>query len=525
MPTSHGRLARALAVVVAGATLGVAVTAMPARAATTLVSDLTASLAPRGLLLTWTNPGTATPIVRDVTAEAGPTYDPAGPAVTAPPTAACPATTCRYDGSFTNTASRRYAVWSTDDGTPATASSNPGLITVEALPVVPTSAALAVSATHVVYNRAIVLTASLTRGGVPFPGATLRLLSGVVGTSPSVLKTLTTGADGKVQVSYVPLRARTYQVVFEEDAFSGRSASAVKTVSWSPRVTARFSPAVVEWKQSTTFKGSVAPGFPGSAVAVQRWYSTGWVTVARPVLSSSSTYAVALRLPIGRYYFRTLLPSGTARSTGTSVTTRLTVTPRTLEQGDDGPDVLALERKLYSLRYDVGKVDGYFGYDTRHGVTAFQKVEGLTRTGKWTVAERSRVLSPRGFRMRYRDDRLTAEVDITRQVLVLGRGGVIQKIVDVSTGSEQVYYQEGVRQIAHTPRGVFSIVRKIDGIRVSKLGELYRPSYFYKGWAIHGNGSVPTYPASHGCVRITNPVADRLFYRLVIGTRVAVYDS
>jgi lipoprotein-anchoring transpeptidase ErfK/SrfK len=135
------------------------------------------------------------------------------------------------------------------------------------------------------------------------------------------------------------------------------------------------------------------------------------------------------------------------------------------------------------------------------------------------------VLSPRGIRMRYRDSRLTAEVDITRQVLVLGRNGVIQKIVDVSTGSEQYYYQDGVRYRAHTPRGVFRVYRKIDGIRISKLGELYRPSYFYQGWAVHGSGSVPTYPASHGCVRITNPVADRLFSLLAIGTRVAVYDE
>jgi lipoprotein-anchoring transpeptidase ErfK/SrfK len=158
-------------------------------------------------------------------------------------------------------------------------------------------------------------------------------------------------------------------------------------------------------------------------------------------------------------------------------------------------------------------------------VQAFQKVERLSRTGKWGATERARVLSPRGFALRYHDDRLTAEIDITRQVLVLARSGVIQAIVDISSGSEQYYYQDGVRYVAHTPRGVYRIYRKIDGIRVSKLGELYRPSYFYQGWAIHGSGSVPTYPASHGCVRITNYVADRLFSKLAIGTRVAVYDS
>ena len=35
--------------------------------------------------------------------------------------------------------------------------------------------------------------------------------------------------------------------------------------------------------------------------------------------------------------------------------------------------------------------------------------------------------------------------------------------------------------------------------------------YFFKGWAIHGSPSVPAYPASHGCVRISNADADWLF--------------
>ena len=230
-------------------------------------------------------------------------------------------------------------------------------------------------------------------------------------------------------------------------------------------------------------------------------------------------------MPIGKFTYRAVLPAATDHASGISASAVLSVVARTLRQGDYGPDVLAMEKKLAALHYDVGTVDSSFTYDTRHGVTAFQKVEGLPRTGTWSPTERVRMLHPHVFRLRYHDSRLTAEVDITRQVLVLARNGVIITIVDVSTGSEKPYYQDGVKYIAHTPRGVFSIFHKIDGIRVSKLGELYRPSYFYKGWAIHGSGSVPTYPASHGCVRITNPVADRLFAVLKIGTRVAVYDE
>jgi hypothetical protein len=217
-------------------------------------------------------------------------------------------------------------------------------------------------------------------------------VSSVLGGTPAVLATLTTRADGTVQYSYVPQRARTYQLVFDGDAFSAPAASAVRTVAWGPRVTAVFSPAVVEWQQTATLKGGVAPALPGRTLVVQRWTSTGWTTVARPVLSSTSTYGVPVRLPIGRFSYRTVLPAAVDRSAAASPTVTLTVTPRTLVQGVSGPDVLALEKRLTSLHYDVGRVDSLFTYDTRHAVTAFQKVEGLARTGKWTAAERARVL-------------------------------------------------------------------------------------------------------------------------------------
>lgn len=42
---------------------------------------------------------------------------------------------------------------------------------------------------------------------------------------------------------------------------------------------------------------------------------------------------------------------------------------------------------------------------------------------------------------------------------------------------------------------------------------------------VHGSTSVPAYPASHGCVRVTVPVMDRLWGLLTIGTRVSVYRT
>ncbi|CAN5272355.1 hypothetical protein BH20ACT24_BH20ACT24_14950 [soil metagenome] len=77
--------------------------------------------------------------------------------------------------------------------------------------------------------------------------------------------------------------------------------------------------------------------------------------------------------------------------------------------------------------------------------------------------------------------------------------------------------------VAVTPTGEYSVERKIEGLRVSALGTLYRPAYFVGGYAIHGSPSVPPYPASHGCVRVTNPVMDLIYERLALGTPVQVH--
>jgi lipoprotein-anchoring transpeptidase ErfK/SrfK len=48
-------------------------------------------------------------------------------------------------------------------------------------------------------------------------------------------------------------------------------------------------------------------------------------------------------------------------------------------------------------------------------------------------------------------------------------------------------------------------------------------SYFIRGYAIHGYESVPTYPASHGCFRVTVPDARFIYDWVRIGTPVDSY--
>jgi lipoprotein-anchoring transpeptidase ErfK/SrfK len=64
----------------------------------------------------------------------------------------------------------------------------------------------------------------------------------------------------------------------------------------------------------------------------------------------------------------------------------------------------------------------------------------------------------------------------------------------------------------------------VDGFDSSPLGTLYRPMYFTGGYAVHGNPSVPAYPASHGCVRVPMWITDWLYDTNDYGETVYVYS-
>jgi hypothetical protein len=114
------------------------------------------------------------------------------------------------------------------------------------------------------------------------------------------------------------------------------------------------------------------------------------------------------------------------------------------------------------------------------------------------------------------------EVDLKRQVLFLIRDRAVFKIITISTGSGKHYCVDGECADAVTPGGAFRVTRRIPGWRTSRLGKLFNPLYFNGGIAIHGAPSVPAYPASHGCVRITMAAAQWFPGAVANGTPVYV---
>jgi lipoprotein-anchoring transpeptidase ErfK/SrfK len=199
--------------------------------------------------------------------------------------------------------------------------------------------------------------------------------------------------------------------------------------------------------------------------------------------------------------------------------------PAKLRSGSEGQAVKLLQRRLAELGYQVHESDGRFGPETHHAVVAFQKVNRLDRDGvvgpiTRKALERPRVPKPRSGRAGFH-----VEADLTLQVVYLVADGRIREILDASSASGQTYTVRGDVRVSVTPLGDFKIQRKINAWRRSELGLLYRPAYFTGGYALHGAPSVPPFPASHGCIRITTAAMDRLFDRLPVGTSMLVYRS
>lgn len=216
-----------------------------------------------------------------------------------------------------------------------------------------------------------------------------------------------------------------------------------------------------------------------------------------------------------------LLPSSAGASAGTpianpppvAVPVAVSVAQPTLRVGSRGPAVTALQRRLAALRYDVGVVDGVFGNDTLHAVIAFQKVQRVGIDGVVGPITWARLAKPVVLRPRHTTSAAAVEVNLTLRVVLLTKAGVVTRILDASPGKPST----------PTVTGSFSIQRRVNGWHQSPLGMLWRPNYFYRGYAIHGFTSVPTSAASHGCVRVTIASMNRVWSQLYLGERVWVY--
>ena len=178
-----------------------------------------------------------------------------------------------------------------------------------------------------------------------------------------------------------------------------------------------------------------------------------------------------------------------------------------LQYGSTGSAVVTLQRELASLKYWVGTRDGIFGDSTEQAVWALQKAAGISPSGvvgpsTWRALDRG--VEPK---FRHQSGNLI-EVNLNVDLLMVIKNGKLWAVLNTSTGGGYTYYEGGSAAVAITPQGVFHIFSAIDGSDTDPLGTLWRPRFFYEGYAIHGDGYVPPFPVSHGCVRVSDEAID-----------------
>lgn len=183
------------------------------------------------------------------------------------------------------------------------------------------------------------------------------------------------------------------------------------------------------------------------------------------------------------------------------------------------------EQRLKDLGYWTGKIDGSWDVASRNALIAFQKVERLKPSGQLTRATYDTLMTA-DRPMPIETGAAHIEVDLVRQVLfVVDDGGTVTRVLPVSTGNGKEFFSEGWARDAITHPGRYQVRQKIPGWKKSALGEMYYPVYFMYGTAIHGSKSVPTKPASHGCVRIPMFAAKEFYRTTPIGMPVIIHKE
>ena len=181
-----------------------------------------------------------------------------------------------------------------------------------------------------------------------------------------------------------------------------------------------------------------------------------------------------------------------------------------LSSGSNSIYVKLLEQRLRKLNYKVPKPNNHFDYRTSDNVIAFNKVQGRSRVGyvndaTWRALARPKVPEPKFSWPKYH-----IEVDQSKQVLYRVKNNEVITIMHVSTGASST----------PTRDGTFNFDSKLAGYSRKRL---YYPSFFDGARAIHGWPEVPTYNASHGCVRVPMWQATWIFSKIEIGDLIRVY--
>jgi hypothetical protein len=224
-----------------------------------------------------------------------------------------------------------------------------------------------------------------------------------------------------------------------------------------------------------------------------------------------------------------------------------------LGRGMAGAEVRQVQERLDELGFFVGEIDGQFGPLFEQALWAYQKLvmnvprdeaSSILTDEIWQDMQRGIKIEPMRSSAKGEATRNHVEIYLPSQVAVFFVDDEPAMIVHISSGDgkewrEVVTIDPGeygntngteplVRReigVSLTPGGVFRFDRMVKGLRNSALGGMWDPAYFNYGIAMHGAINVPLYPASHGCIRMSQ-TAGRTFHQFIdVGDQVFVWDG
>ena len=357
------------------------------------------------------------------------------------------------------------------------------------------------------------LKATLTAAGKPLAGKGIAFLAGAAPAGQA-----TTDSKGRAKLTVTLTAPTTYTATYTPTGPDAAAYSAAQSPPLQLAPAARLRVGIGSYLHA----GRRAVGIPGSRVRV-RGTLTPFTAGAQVEVSvfrkgrrvKRKSVAVKQAGQVGKFavtikaskrgVHRVRVRQGAATDSA-----RLFVVRPSARGGSRGLAVRALQRRLKDLGY-LAPVSGRYDGTTGRAVLAFRKVNGFSRT---TSAGRSvfRRLARGGggFKLRYPKAGKHAEFDWSRQVLVLARGARPVLIIHTSSGSSAT----------PTVFGNYRFYRKQPGYNSKGM---YYSSYFVGGYAVHGYSPVPTFPASHGCLRIPIPSAKRVYGWIDVGDRMFTY--
>jgi lipoprotein-anchoring transpeptidase ErfK/SrfK len=261
--------------------------------------------------------------------------------------------------------------------------------------------------------------------------------------------------------------------------------------------------------------GTVEPFVPGQHVAVT-FYLDGHKLLARSAAvqqgsAGAGTFEASIVVRQDGKYAASAKHVATA-ALGADSTARKSwrVGFPALHAGECGRVVKGFKKAMAKMGYASGGGSCFNGRLGRE-VLAYRKVNGMARTeraGKGLVKD---AFGGRGgYHVRYPGAGEHAEVSLSKQVLVLTKGDKPFAIYPVSTGKPST----------PTVTGHYTFYRREPGYNSEGM---YYSFYWHNGYAVHGYAEVPTYAASHGCVRTFIADQPRIYYQLNYGESIFVF--